>query len=240
MGNSSAVGGVPLLTLFSSDPEDSRIAGAPPPAGAAIVLRRKRLIAVSIANDTHRTALGGSCDITPRQWHHVAVTVETGVLAGGSTVTAYLDGQRIETDTIKIPRAEGVDFFAVGMPVALPAVDWPEPLQPLQSQMGVVYLFNSALSAAKVRGIYALGYGYVGTFSGAECLLPELRASREVAVLFAGSEAVNQHLVAAYVPCNPTRKGMLHDVSPRGALRLPTCEPLLSALDPLFGAECLC
>jgi hypothetical protein len=216
--SSGAIGGVPLLTLFSADPEDLRVAGTPCPAGAAIILRRKRLIVVSVANDTHRTVLGGSCDIVPRQWHHIVVTVETGVLSGASTVSAYLDGQKIESEMLKMARTESIEFLAVGMSVAMPCTDWPEPLQPLQAQMSVVYLFNQALSATKVKGLYMLGYGYVGTFMGEECLLPEHRQFREVASLFASREAVAQHLVAAYVPCNPTRKGTLLDVSPKGVL----------------------
>lgn len=72
--------------------------------------------------------------------------------------------------------------------------------------------------APQVSGLCALGYGYVGTLSPAECLLPEVRASRDVAALFGGSGGgAGAHLAAAYVACNP-REGRIVDVSPRGAL----------------------
>ena len=142
-----AVGGAPLLALYGGDPDGT----APPPPGVAVLLRGGRLVVAAFAHGAHQTALGGACALAPREWHHVAVTIETPLLAGASTVTAHLDGKRIESESLRVARVDAVEFTAVAAAGAVPAADWPEPLEPLRAQLGTVHLFDTALTSSQAR-----------------------------------------------------------------------------------------
>lgn len=144
-----AVGGAPLLALYAGDPEDAR--GSTPPPGLAVLLRGGRLVVAAFAQGAHQTALGGACALAPRDWHHIAVTVETPLLAGASTVTAHLDGKRIEGESLRVARVDTVEYMSVAVAGTVPAADWPEPLEPLRAQLGTVHLFDTALTSSQVR-----------------------------------------------------------------------------------------
>lgn len=154
-GTTPSTFGAALLSLFSSDPDCATAQPGAGPSGVVLLVRDARIFAVSIDRNAHRVALGTSCQLVTRRWHHVAVTIETtgALLQQPSTVTLFLDGQRIDSGLLRIAPASPVGFLSLAVQCGMPCADWPTPLEPLRAQLGSVYLFSQALSVDKVCSV---------------------------------------------------------------------------------------
>jgi hypothetical protein len=167
--------GACLFALLSADPSANRNRpDVAPPSGVAAAIVNGRVVVhavgaasshsaassaggTGVARSPGAPALATTFGLTPRTWHHLAVTVDgggklIGLGCGDAVVTVFVDGQRVEAGALRVTtRCDAGGFFAVGSALDGDAAAGLPRLAALEAQMATVYVFDAPLPVAKVR-----------------------------------------------------------------------------------------
>uniref|UniRef100_A0AAF5RXM1 BEACH-type PH domain-containing protein n=1 Tax=Wuchereria bancrofti TaxID=6293 RepID=A0AAF5RXM1_WUCBA len=144
-------------------------------------------------------------ELTPRRWHHVAIS-HIYSRWSKSEIQCFVDGQMIESFDVPwfISTTEHFDKCSIGC--------GPDGEEPFCGQIAALYVFSEALSAQQVNAIFCLGSSYQS------CFLHEAEADLSddyKKFIFDGK--LSASVVIAYSPKNCDGQLCLHSASKTGA-----------------------
>ncbi|VIO92462.1 Uncharacterized protein BM_BM11947 [Brugia malayi] len=144
-------------------------------------------------------------ELTPRRWHHVAIS-HIYSRWSKSEIQCFVDGQMIESFDVSwfVSTTEHFDKCSIGC--------GPDGEEPFCGQIAALYVFSEALSAQQVNAIFCLGSSYQS------CFLHEAETDLSddyKKFIFDGK--LSASVVIAYSPKNCDGQLCLHSASKIGA-----------------------
>ncbi|KAI4307513.1 hypothetical protein L6164_030691 [Bauhinia variegata] len=146
--------------------------------GCLAALARDQLIYES--SNLKRQRVDVHINLVRRKWHFLCITHSIGrAFSAGSLLRFYLDGDLVSSERCRYAKInESLTSCTIGAKIKMPPHEedhafTSESLRdssPFFGQIGPVYLFNDAISADQVQGIYSLGPSYMYSFLDNEAL----------------------------------------------------------------------
>lgn len=146
--------------------------------GCFSLLAKDKLIYESINQKRHGISLHVS--LLRKKWHFLCITHSIGrAFSGGSLLRCYLDGNLVSSERCRYPKvSEPLTNCTIGTKILLPFSEEDntsysiKDISPFLGQIGPIYLFNDAITAEQVQGIFSLGPSYMHSFLDNEYTMP--------------------------------------------------------------------
>lgn len=148
------------MGLFSFLTENGR--------GCFALLAKDALIYKSV-NQKHQ-CVSLHVSIVRQKWHFLCITHSIGrAFSGGSLLRCYIDGSHISSEKCRYAKVnEPLTNCSIGAKINLPVHEDDHTTYKDSSsffgQIGPIYMFNEAITAEQVKGIYYLGPSYMYSF----------------------------------------------------------------------------
>ncbi|KAD4386161.1 hypothetical protein E3N88_26330 [Mikania micrantha] len=137
--------------------------------GCLAVLTKDKLLFESIYQK--RQCVSFPLSLVGKKWHFLCITHSIGrAFSGGSHVKCYLDGVLVSLEKCSYPKVyEPLTSCMIGAPILHSSEEDGVSSSIRESysffgQLGPLYLFNDAITAEQVLGIFALGPSYMYSF----------------------------------------------------------------------------